>query len=486
MVRSLLKIATQVDGPKLFDDGVTSAHTAGVAESTSIQLQAWIEAGILTQLKDLKGTANWYDDTTSDLETLAGATTTRPWVCDVGLLSQASGTGSSLLLATNLTGNAALAADDASVANYIIAHGSDSTGAALTNTRVQILETSTNNQISDNDDTTDSNEVYGELELRTDADANVLEATFPVVAFDGTSDFQLRVNFFSDINNVKTAYTFPSGKTIDIYYRLQTTLQDADKFCTVNGSAGVVDSASEINIGVLTFTNDFDVTDNTTVTANLDALDTAHGNRTYTNDNDVTDGESFTSSLDALDTAHGNRTYTNDFDVTDGETFTASLDSLDTAHGNRTYTNQNDVTNAESFTDSLDALDVAHGNRTYTEDNFVTDGESFTSSIDALDQQVKTNQTAISDDDLDPFWLKLTGTVTAGNPVTLPSAQTYTLDTNDRAKHMTVTIDGQTVAPDDNEGGVEDFDYEETSTTTITPHFTLAIDTVIGFFIRKS
>jgi len=511
MGRSLLKIDTQVDGPKTFDDAFANAHTVGVAESTT-QVLGTFQHVLMTNLKDLKGTPNWYDTGSSDIEELYNRPdlSTTAIVTPVILAGIASGTSNVLLLGANLTGNAALVDDDASI-NHILAYGSDSTGTQKTKTRVLILNASTNDPIEDGA----GNEVYAEMELRTHPDTNLTETNFPITAVDGTSNYQFKLHFYSDVAGTPTAHTFGSSVSIDLYYRKQLSYGTADKFYSVDGVSQYTDSANEVNIGNLTYTEQNEVTNGETVTASLDALDIKIGDSTFTESNDVaganditenldaidvrigdsaftsqfdvTNNADISDNLDALDLAHGNRTYTEDNEVTDNQTFTASIDALDIKIGDSTFTSAFNLTAANDITEWLDSLDLAIGDRSgYTEQNYITNNESVAASLDALDQQVKDNTDAVADSNCDPYWLELGSTVTAGNPITLPASQTYTIDTNNRAKHMMVTVDGQVVAPDDFGGSVQDYDYQEASTTTIVAHFTIPAGSIIGFHIRKA
>jgi len=135
--------------------------------------------------------------------------------------------------------------------------------------------------------------------------------------------------------------------------------------------------------------------------------------------------------------------------------------------------------------DIVNKLNEEIGDRDYLEENYVTDGESISDSIDKLDQALA-DVTSIKTKIIE----RVTSTITRGTAHTIPFASgsspsitTYKLDTSYNGLHMDVYVGGKKLIPHSG-AATQDGEYGETSTTSITPQFTIPKGQIIEYIIR--
>jgi len=103
----------------------------------------------------------------------------------------------------------------------------------------------------------------------------------------------------------------------------------------------------------------------------------------------VSSNDTVQSAIQKLDGNVGTRTYSGAKNVTNGESVSAQIEDLDNAIGQRgTYTEQNEITNSEAIVSSLDALDIAIGDRSSyaSVPKIVGNGDTIAAAIGKLDQ----------------------------------------------------------------------------------------------------
>lgn len=150
------------------------------------------------------------------------------------------------------------------------------------------------------------------------------------------------------------------------------------------------------------------------------------------------------------------------------------------------YPLQNDPATIE---DAINALNDEIGDRQYTENNFIVDGETITDSLDKLDQAVATGLKAKIIERVQTTIIRGTShsvPFAGGTGVTVynPSAiSTYKVDTNYASLYMDVYVAGKKLVCDSG-ATAQDGEYEETSTTAITPRFTIQAGQIIEYVIR--
>jgi len=122
--------------------------------------------------------------------------------------------------------------------------------------------------------------------------------------------------------------------------------------------------------------------------------------------------------------------------------------------------------------EALNTLNEQIGNRDYT-GSILTDGYTITQSLQQLAD-------AIGNSNVTRTIERLTAAVAKNTPHTLPGGLTYTLDATDNGQYMWVFWRGVLRNPGP---VVDDNDYEETSTTQITPYTRIRKRDHINYFI---
>jgi hypothetical protein len=129
--------------------------------------------------------------------------------------------------------------------------------------------------------------------------------------------------------------------------------------------------------------------------------------------------------------------------------------------------------------EALNTLNSEIGNRDYSAAAVaagLTDGETITASLEALALAVGSSSVVRTVE-------RLTADVLAGTAHTLPGAQTYTLDGGDNGQNMDVHWRKQLRDPGPSTTASND--YEETSTTSITPYIKIKSGDSINYHIRQ-
>jgi hypothetical protein len=125
--------------------------------------------------------------------------------------------------------------------------------------------------------------------------------------------------------------------------------------------------------------------------------------------------------------------------------------------------------------EALNTLNGQIGNRDYT-GAILTDGETITASLQALSNNIASASVVRTVE-------RLTADILAGTAHTLPGAQTYTLDGTDNGQNMDVHWRKQLRDP--GPATTASNDYEETSTTQITPYTKIKSGDSINYHIRQ-
>ena len=154
--------------------------------------------------------------------------------------------------------------------------------------------------------------------------------------------------------------------------------------------------------------------------------------------------------------------------IADGDTDLAGL--LTNLTNFYVFSNLPDAT--PSVVEALNTLNTQIGNRDYT-GPYLTDGQTVTASLQALSD-------AISGASVTRVIERLAADVTKNTAHTLPGANTYTLDGSDNGANLWVFWRGLLRDPGTVANGD---DYEETSTTQITPYSNIKAGDHVNYFI---
>lgn len=118
----------------------------------------------------------------------------------------------------------------------------------------------------------------------------------------------------------------------------------------------------------------------------------------------------------------------------------------------------------------------AYGNDlpAYSSQIYITNGDNLETAIGELDAAIAgVSETKVIED--------IVAAITAETAHTLPHGKTYTLDSTGEGANLDVFVNGQFLAVD---SGSVDRDYEETSTTQVTFHFTVEENSNLVYAIR--
>lgn len=126
----------------------------------------------------------------------------------------------------------------------------------------------------------------------------------------------------------------------------------------------------------------------------------------------------------------------------------------------------------DTVVSALNALNQQIGNRTYT-GAYLTNGQSITASLQALSN-------AISGSTITRYITRLSSASPANTPITLPGGATYVVDGTNNGRGLFVFWRGVLRDPGTVANGD---DYQETSTTSITPYAKLNKNDHISFFV---
>ena len=163
----------------------------------------------------------------------------------------------------------------------------------------------------------------------------------------------------------------------------------------------------------------------------------------------------------------------------------AAINDINDEVGDRDYTVGNYyplLSDGATVSTSLEELNLAIGDRDYTDGLYLTDGESITASLEALNVQLATISGAAAGAE------KYVYTQSPLHPkdtvLALPYSLTYTPNSSDTqpGKNMDVYVDGQLLAAD--YATLGNNDYDETTTSGITPHFNIRNGANITYVIR--
>lgn len=280
---------------------------------------------------------------------------------------------------------------------------------------------------------------------------------------------QYVLTWYSWINGVETPYTFPATKDIEVA-SVPISAKEKDipwsvyrtgEFHDVSGISGtILDDAVTVN-GMTDFL--VGLTTQAQVNARVDNLGTTNNGEgaSYIGIEDASGwytGTDLEAALNELETLLGSSTSsTYDFGennvLVDNDAVYAALNKLDLKWGDLAST-----ANGEGA--SLVAIEDSAGNFT------ATDVEG------ALSELYTLAQTATIEKEIATG----VGPITAGTPVTIPNANTYTLGSG---ANMDVFVNGQLMVWGASE------DYTETSTTQVTFTFTIPANSNITYLIRQ-
>lgn len=431
--RSLLRQLEQIRRSATYDDTIANANTSSVAEPTvSGSLESDLNI-MRTLVKELKGSANWYDSLSNYFD---------PTNTD-----GASATNKALTL-ENLGGNTL---DSKTI---IISVSDDNSGSGYT-----VSGTSTGSLLS----------------LTTSYSISTDRTGLPVFAsianngtyFDeGGTDRVCRV----DVIDLSTGQEMQTNLGNSVYAKMH----DGADFSGTGTGTDVY----------MRFYSDGSVIDLTTVSGGapstvayvypqrktLSSMNEYDWQRTY-----------FISSWEGdVELVE---------DIQNLWAFIGSTDSDPIAgpwnNATANYLLNNDPSNLKA---ALDAINDGVGDSTYAGANYITSGESIVASLTALDTSLKTVADGLSDSNGYKFVESVSGTITKNIVHTIPYSQAYTPEstTGIEGQNMDVFVDGQLLSADTGTAGVNaDRDYAESSTIQITFRFDVQEGRNITYVVRK-
>lgn len=436
MPRSLLYQPLQVGASPVYDDTISSPHTAGVAEG-QVELNGDLNV-LRTLMKDLLGATNWYDTPEMSIKGIADKyfiELIHPNTFD----DVATGTG---------TSSTAFDTAIKAITGHNNGGGTSIAGGVIVNAtkpyRIEIRDHDTQNPIDDGG----NNEVYGRL------------------TWSGT---QYVVNWYSYISGTETAYNFVASVDIDMaYVALSRRYEDLnwDVFLNngwhdVAGPLGTIDD-SNVTTGPWSFL----LTGKTTAQQAFDKIDklgsTASG-----------EGASGVAIYDLLGY------YT-------GLQAEAALQEIATQLGgtNSTtynFTENNVLADNDTVYPALNKLDLKWGDLASAVNG---EGASLVGVEDAGGFFAGTDVEAVLQEigqDLEDVsgWKKeqeTAGPISSGAAHTLPNSLTYTLGSG---ANLDVYFRGQLLT----EGAAND--YIEDTTSTVKFNFTVPASSNLIYCVRK-
>jgi hypothetical protein len=162
----------------------------------------------------------------------------------------------------------------------------------------------------------------------------------------------------------------------------------------------------------------------------------------------------------------------------------AAINDVNDGVGDRDYTVGNYyplLSDGASVSTSLEELNLAIGDRDYTDGLFLTDGQTITASLEALNVQLAT----VSGVAGEKYVYTQSPLHSKDTLLALPYSLIYTPNSSDTqpGNNMDVYVDGQLLAAD--YATLGNNDYEETTTSGITPHFNIRNGANITYVIRS-
>lgn len=144
--------------------------------------------------------------------------------------------------------------------------------------------------------------------------------------------------------------------------------------------------------------------------------------------------------------------------------------------------------NPSSLKAAIDAINDGIGNRNFTEANYITDGDGITSALDSLDQKLKDIEDSVSAGIGEKYVEAAASLITKNIMHPLPYGIVYTPDSTAgrEGKNMDIFVDGQLLAADTGANGVNaDRDYGETTTSGVTFRFDIQAGRNITYVVRQ-
>lgn len=437
MPRSILSQLLQVEASVTYDDAVTNAHTAGVAEG-----QADLEGDlnvVRSLIKDLHGETNWYDTPDMSLNDIADKYFIE-LIHQSGFEDVASGTG---------TSSTAFDTAIKTITGHNNGNGSSTAGGVIGNGtkayKCQVRDHDTQNAIDDGS----GNEVYGRL------------------TYSGGS---YTLTWYSMVAGVETSYNFTSSVDLDLaFVAVSRRFEDMDwgvfldpEFHDTSGFSGVVDD-SNVTTGPWSFL----LTGKTTAAQAFDKLDklgsTANGEgasgvaiEDASNYYTGTDLETVLSELEAQLGGDTSATYnfTENNLFADNDAVYAALNKIDLFVGDL-------ASQANGEGASLVGIEDAGGYTAYTNvEDVIQELYSLIADVSGWDKKAETTAAPIA----------------SGTAHTLPGSMTYTLASG---ANLDVYFSGQLLM----EGASHD--YTEFTTTQIKFNFTVPTNKNLIYMARK-
>lgn len=437
MPRSFLSQLNQLAGSATYNDGVSSPHTAGVAEA---QANAEGDLNVVrTLMKDLLGTTNWYDAADLTQQAIANRFFIE-LLHKSGFDDVASGTGT-----TSLAFDTAIK----TITNHGNGGGNSTTEGVIVNStkplRLAIRNHDTQNAIDDGS----GNEVYGRLSW---------------------TSTQYQISWYSMVSGTETAYNFTGSVDIDLAnvavsrpYKSLTWSRFLDSsFHDTSGFSGSIDDDNVTVSGMAFLLSG--LTTQAQVNDKLDKLGS------------VANGEG----ASGVAVEDSGAYYT-------GAEVEALLGELATQIGGATsttydFTEDNVLANNDAVYAALNKLDLKWGDLASVANG---EGASLIGSEDVGGYYTGTDVEAILQEiglkidqvaGWDKVWETTPSPIAAGANHSVPGGKTYTMGSG---AHMDVYLSGQLLV----EGATED--YQEVSTTQIKFTGTVATGKNITYMIRK-
>jgi len=137
---------------------------------------------------------------------------------------------------------------------------------------------------------------------------------------------------------------------------------------------------------------------------------------------------------------------------------------------------------------AIDAINDGVGNRLFSEENYITNGDSITRALDVVDQKLQDLADDITVGVGKKYVESVSSTISKNVAHTLPYSITYTPEATGghEGRNMDIFVDGQLIAADTGSGGANaDRDYAETSTTQVTFRFDIQEGRNITYIVRQ-
>lgn len=427
MARSLLRQLEQIRRAATYDDLVADVNTSAVAEPTISGSLEEDTNVIRTLLKQLKGTANWYD---------ALPTYTDP---------SATGTPKDVSL-YNISGNTL----DAKTIILAVTANNSEQGYTVSGTSTGVLLVPTTTNYADSVDKTGLPIFASENNTYLDLGGNDTVCRIDVINNATDSEIQT-VDGHTIYAKFHDGADFGgTGENTDVYARFYANGTAID-LSTVSGTA--VTNVSFI----------YPQRKKLSEMAEHEWLRTDFVS-------------SWEGDIELIE------------DIQDLWSFTGASDNAEAPVWTNTSASYLLSSNPSNLKSAIDAINTGVGNRLFTEENYIADGASITSALDSLDQELKDLADSI-DSGIGEKYVESVGTaITKNTPHTLPSSITFTPeDTAGReGKNMDIFVDGQLLAADTGANGANaDRDYAETSGTQVTFRFDIQAGRNITYIVRQ-